>query len=348
MAKDPLLEGREALARRAWDEAFHHLSEADATGQLGPEDLDGLAEAAWASGHPDAYLPARERAHSGYLDQGNTRKAASMALQLAADYFPRGDFAVASGWRNTAERLLEGEPECVEHGRLALNRAALALILADFEEAERQAQLAFDIGKRFGDRSISAWALSIEGQALTQKGQPERGMKLIDEAMASAVSGDLSPYMTSRLFCQTMTICQLMSDFGRAGEWIKVTDRSSVKQGIHQFSGDCRVHKADLLLMRGNWAEAEAEARCACSQLEGDNLNHTAWALYELGEIQRLRGELGAAEESFQLANEYGFAPQLGLALLRLAQGKIEAAEELIAGPWVTHWIPCFGPDNCR
>lgn len=99
MAQDSLRQGREALASRAWDEAFHHLTEADGSGQLGPEDLDGLAEAAWASDHIDAFLPARERAYSGYLDQGNTRKAAAMALQLAADYFPRGDFAVASGWR---------------------------------------------------------------------------------------------------------------------------------------------------------------------------------------------------------------------------------------------------------
>jgi hypothetical protein len=51
-----------------------------------------------------------------------------------------------------------------------------------------------------------------------------------------------------------------------------------------------------------------------------------AEALYAIGEINLRRGELGAAENRFVRAHEMGRDPQPGLAALRLAQGKIDAA----------------------
>jgi len=52
-----------------------------------------------------------------------------------------------------------------------------------------------------------------------------------------------------------------------------------------------------------------------------------ASALYEAGEIRRRTGNDAGAEEAFARARELGFEPQPGLALLRLAQGKVEAAQ---------------------
>jgi ATP/maltotriose-dependent transcriptional regulator MalT len=46
--------------------------------------------------------------------------------------------------------------------------------------------------------------------------------------------------------------------------------------------------------------------------------------------VHRLRGEFTAAEEAYRHASHGGWEPQPGLALLRLAQGRIEAADAAI------------------
>ena len=49
-------------------------------------------------------------------------------------------------------------------------------------------------------------------------------------------------------------------------------------------------------------------------------------AYYQRGELHRLRGEFDKAEEAYRQASELGRKPQPGLALLRLAQGDVDAA----------------------
>jgi DNA-binding NarL/FixJ family response regulator len=53
-------------------------------------------------------------------------------------------------------------------------------------------------------------------------------------------------------------------------------------------------------------------------------------AVYRQGEVHRLRGDLGAAEEAYREASRLGCEPQPGLALLRLAQGDSAAAAAAI------------------
>ena len=49
-------------------------------------------------------------------------------------------------------------------------------------------------------------------------------------------------------------------------------------------------------------------------------------AFYQQAEIHRLRGEFAKAEDAYHSASERGCEPQPGLALLRLAQGRTDAA----------------------
>jgi ATP/maltotriose-dependent transcriptional regulator MalT len=53
-------------------------------------------------------------------------------------------------------------------------------------------------------------------------------------------------------------------------------------------------------------------------------------AFYQQAELHRLRGDFGEAEESYRRASQYGREPVPGLAQLRLAQGRTEAAEAAI------------------
>ena len=81
-----------------------------------------------------------------------------------------------------------------------------------------------------------------------------------------------------------------------------------------------------LLRLRGDWPAAEAQAIAACEELHDFDRSITASGHYEIGEIRRRRGNFAGAEESYGVANEMGRDPQPGLSLLRLAEGKVDAA----------------------
>jgi DNA-binding CsgD family transcriptional regulator len=92
------------------------------------------------------------------------------------------------------------------------------------------------------------------------------------------------------------------------------------------YPGMCRINRAQLASLRGDWPQAEAEAVRATEELLSFNSPLAGEALYETGDVRRRLGDLAGAEAAFERAHELGFEPQPGLALLRLAQGKVEAA----------------------
>jgi DNA-binding NarL/FixJ family response regulator len=86
------------------------------------------------------------------------------------------------------------------------------------------------------------------------------------------------------------------------------------------------VHRVQLLQVEGEWDLAEEEASRVCTELADMNVGAVAEGHYQIGEIRRLRGDREGAEEAYKRAHEYGRDPQPGLALLRLAQGRIDVA----------------------
>ncbi len=123
-----------ALAAHNWQRAFDLLSQAAQLAPLTAEDLDGLAEAAYWSGRNREALSARQRAHHAYLQAGDHRRAAVTAVILTMQYRAFRQFAVSSGWFQRAQRLLEAEPECVEHGSLSWGAMIVALMMDDHEK----------------------------------------------------------------------------------------------------------------------------------------------------------------------------------------------------------------------
>jgi class 3 adenylate cyclase len=319
--------GRDALRRHAWREAFEQLRAADSAGPLSPEDLELLAEAAEWIGRLDDCIAARERAHAGYLDRGNPRRGGFLALLLTYDHFKKGQGSLATGWLRRAERLLEPERDSVEYGHLLRARG---LIAKDPDEALAHARAAHDIATRSGDRDLAALELQEQGRLLIAKGEVAEGLALLEEAAVAAVSGELSPFTTGIIYCNAIDVCRRLADYRRASEWTDAAQRWCERQGILGFPGACRVHRAGILRLRGAWADAVREAAQACEEMRPYNMSVTAEAFYELGEIRLRLGDLAGAEEAFRQAHELGRDPQPGLALLRLAEGKVEAARTAI------------------
>jgi class 3 adenylate cyclase len=324
--RSPLEAGRAAVGKHEWREGFDLLTEADKTDDLGPDDLKLLAEAAWWSGRLEDCIAARQRAFSGYLEDERPRAAAMMALALVDDYQAKRAGSIAEGWFNRAERLLESEPEGVEHGYLVAGRTRGALMRGDLEQAKLYADQALDIGMRYGDRDVQAFGLLLGGNVLVNQGEVDGGLKLLDEATIAAVGGELDPYTAGVVYCLAIHTTAHMADYDRAGQWTEASTRWCERQSISGFPGICRVHRAEIMRLRGSWLEAEQEARRALTELQDFNLEFAAAGFYEVGEIRLRIGDLSGAQDAFRQAHELGHEPQPGLALLRLAEGQAQAA----------------------
>jgi class 3 adenylate cyclase len=328
---DALEAGRQAIERYAWREGYDLLEGADAAAALAPEDLERLAAAAWWTGRLDACISARERAFAGYMTDDKRRRAAMVAMALAKDHYAKQAASIGAAWVARAERLLADEPECVEHGYLERLLSVIAFEgRADFDAALAHARRAREIATKFGDRELQAVALHDQGRVLVAKGEVAEGMALVDEATSAAVSGELSPYNTGVVYCNTITACKELADYRRAGDWTEAAKRWCDRQAISGFPGMCRVYRASVMLVRGAWSEAELEARRACDELMEFNLGYAAEAFYELGELRMRQGDFAAAHEAFEQAHELGRDPQPGVAVLRLAEGKTDGASSSI------------------
>ena len=323
--------GRNAFARHSWREAFETLSNAQALRALSAEDVERLAESAWWIGRVDDSIAAHERAYAAYMDQGTPRRAAIVAVRLAEDFFNRQAKSLGNGWLKRAERLLQDVRECLEHGVLLRLHAVLALESeGNVDKALGLARQACDLATRFHDRDLQALAMHDIGRMLVSKGELAQGMALIDEAMAAAVSGELGPRVTGRIYCNMMGTCEKLADYQRAAEWSEAARRWCEPHAGSGYPGICRVHRAELMRLRGSWNDAETEALRAAQELRGFYNIAAGEAFYEIGEIRLRMGDLQRAEEVLRQAHELGREPVPGLALLRLAEGKVDAARGLI------------------
>jgi DNA-binding CsgD family transcriptional regulator len=319
---------RDAARRESWAEAYEELRALDPAG-MGPRDLETLADAAWWLSRPEESVAARQRAYAGYVAAGDER-AAWCAGRLCMEHFFRGEPAVAAGWLMRAQRLLRDQPERLQHGYLAMAESTLARARGETGEAVAGAERATEIGLRFGDPDVAAMGIHLHGMALIDGGRVAEGMALLDEAMAAAVAGELGTFFTGVVYCDVIATCLEVSDVGRLGEW-----NEAARQWCESLPPDapfptiCRVNRAEAARLRGAWLEAEAEASRASREL-GFNPRVAARAFYETGEVRRRVGDLAGAEEAFARAHELGLSPQPGLALLRLDQGKPDAAMQAL------------------
>ena len=325
---DALQLARTALETHDWQGAYDAYVAASIDLELSGDDLQRLAEAAWWTAHPVECIDALERAYAAYSREENPRRAAYVALHLAEQCSERLQSAQAAGWFQRASRLLDGVPESVEHGYLAL---AMAMTSSGVEDLMEHGATMLDIGTRFHDNDLQAFGLMVQGMAHIAKAEVPQGMLLIDEATVAAVGGELSPRATGNVYCMTIVLCRDLADYKRAGEWTEATTRWCERQAISGFPGHCRVRRAEIIRLRGAFAEAELEARHAVQELLSfGELPIAGVGFHEIGEIRLRVGDLDGAEEAFAEALERGNDGQPGLALLQLARGRPVAARASI------------------
>jgi class 3 adenylate cyclase len=319
--------GRDAIKRHAWTEALEAFAAVDREGGLSPEDLELMGEAAWWAGNPDEATDPLERAFAAYVESGRPIEAAGVAFHLSYVAFRRLAPSVGGGWLGRAAGLLEGVPESGMHAWLYLFGGVSAVMDHRMTDALAFADRAIAVAREHGNADVQFMATSFKGYGEVHQGNMQEGLALLDEAAAAATSGQLDIRIASDILCNTIAACRNIGDLKRAGQWADEGERWMRRQAVGGYPGVCRVHRAELKMLRGQWPEAELEARQACEELQRFGLNDSlGFAHHEIGEIRLRMGDLPGAADAFERAYELGDDGQPGLALLHLARGEVEDA----------------------
>jgi DNA-binding CsgD family transcriptional regulator len=313
-----------------WGEQYRQLAELDAEQQLDVDDLDRLATAAYMTGRDDDAFAVWGRAHQCCLETGDFSRAARFGVRLAQALAFKGDIARSSGWVERSDRILvEANLDCVERGFLE-HADGMCRIFADGDIAAAYAAFgrAAKIGERFRDRELLTFARMGEGRCLIYLGEITKGLPLLDEAMVSVEAREIPPMAIGDAYCTVIDACHELFDLRRCEQWTDSFTRWCDAQiGLVLYRGNCLMHRAELLILHGAWPDGVPAAKEACARLaEPVNLLTLGGACYVEGELHRLRGEFVMAEDAYERANAHGCQPQPGMALLRLAQGRVDVA----------------------
>jgi ATP/maltotriose-dependent transcriptional regulator MalT len=287
----------ELLERAQW-EAARDAFEAELGETDTPDAHDGLGLALWFLGRIEEGVAARERAFDRFVRDGRCDEAARTAAWVSHQYMLAGRASAARGWLSRAERALE-DTRCEGHGWVTVERARHAESL---EECAEHARRAMEIARETGAADLEVFALSLLGQAEVRAGRIVEGMELLEEAMTAASAGRVRNIHTlAEAYCNLIAAATSAGDWERASEWCELVDEFAREHGTMPLLGACRTIHADVLVARGRWPEAERALQTA--------LETHARYIPELG------------------------APTVAtMAVLRIRQGRLAEAEQLLAG----------------
>ncbi len=350
---DNVLRGWAALGRGDWESAQALFKAALEIGE-DPDALEGLGWTGWWLDDARTVFDARERAYRLYRQRDDRRGAARVATWLVWDYIEfRGEPAVANGWLQRAHRLLEGLPPTPEHGWLTLVDAHEALMARkDPVRARELAAQALAIGQEVAAPDVEMLARALEGLALVSEGKVAGGMRLLDEASATAVSGEISDPGTAGqtwhhlnavglTCCYLIFACERVRDYDRASQWCTRVKEFCQRWRFGTLFAVCRTQYAGVLMWQGDWGEAEAELAAAARELT--RARPGIGARSAVARLAELRRRQGRWEEARQLFRDVETSPlgQLGSAELALDQGDTTAAADL-----VDRFLRRFPPEN--
>ena len=326
-----LVAGWQALARTEWELA-RSLFEAAVGRAESAEALEGLSLAAWWLDDAGTMFATRERAYRLYGRDGDLRSAGRLATLFGIDYFSfRGEAAIGNGWFRRAHRLLDELTPVPEQGWLWIWEGQIRL-LADNDPAtaRRLGHEAAELGRALGDLDIEMTGLGLEGLAAVTAGGIADGMAKLDEATATAVSGDMSePIGIGATCCYLIFACERVRDFDRAVQWSERLEELCRQWRWASMFATCRTHHAGVLLWQGAWKEAEAQLEAATRELEASRPGKVADGILRLAELRRRQGRL---EEAERLLERVRFSPHalFGLAVLALDRDMARDALDLV------------------
>ncbi len=313
-----LEEGRNALEAAHWDEA-RAAFEAALADEATPDALEGLGLALWFLGDVRDAIAAREQAVEGYARDGRCDDAARLAVWVSHQHLIGGRASAARGWLARAERVVEGAGTCAGQGWVAVERARHA---ENIEDRVEHAHRAIAIARETGAGDLEVFAVSLLGRAEVSAGRRDRGMRLLEEAMAAASAGRVRNVHTlAEAYCNLIVACTSAGDWERAAEWCELVDEFARDCNATPLYGSCRTIHADVLLAKGRWDEAEGALQSALDAHARYVPEMGSPTVAALAELRVRQGRLQEAEQLLVGREEHPEALR-ALAHLRIAQGR--------------------------
>ena len=207
----------------------------------------------------DERRPLLERAHHAHLASGEETRAARSAFWIGMTLADRGVLGPASGWLARSERLV-ADRDCVEKGYLLVPVMMQQAASGERDAAYEAALAAAEIAERFRDADLLSLALMGQGRTLLEQGRVQEGLARLDEAMVAVTAGELTPPVTGLIYCGLIAGCHEAFDLRRAHEWTAALASWCAEQpDLFVYTGECFVHRAEVLQHQGAWRDALEE-----------------------------------------------------------------------------------------
>lgn len=296
----------------------------------------GLGRACRALGDTVAASRAWEQAYRLYVRDGAVLEAARVASAVAeVALASTGDAAVASGWLERARHHLRDAPEDPALAMVASLQAYVALAYdKDPTRARVFAEEALEHARRRLDSTAEVAAKAHLGLVLVSAGGVDEGMRLLDEATAAAVGGELSEEQALDTYCVLITACERVRDYARVRQWARQVIAMTAASGDDEFATFARTEYGHVLVQTGAWAEAEHELRRLADKPEARPVG-SAMAYVFLSDMHARRGQLEQADTTLQVAEREPWRRAVrhlvmaSRARLLLMQGKAQEATDL-------------------
>lgn len=327
----PVLErAAAALVDGDWETA-RTCFEAALQQKQSPEGLFGLGTALWWLGETDAAVRAQERAYVGFRKRPDPPSAALAAVSLCLTYRASlGNYAASRGWVGRLARLVEQYQLVSLQGWLALCRAVAANDANEPTPAEAYGREALEVARRTGDPDLELCALSEVGTALVQAGRVGDGAALLDEAMAGALGGEPQRLETVVFAgCRSIIACSRACEVERAMQGIRAAEDFTRRYGALHLYTTCRTHYGCLLFGQGKWDDAERELRAALRIGKTAERSLYGEALAKLAELRVAQGEVEEAAELLKGFEDH-FAAAYPRAQIHLRRGEPEIAAAIL------------------
>jgi tetratricopeptide (TPR) repeat protein len=215
--------------------------------------------------------------------------------------------------------------------------AECAIRVGDVKRALQAAERAREAAQQAGSQALLGRAIYQVGRATRALGNPDRALELFGEAGKLLAEAD-EPFWLGTVTNQEAVIHMERGqlDLARKGLESSIALISSIGE---ELGAAASLHNLGLLLTKlgERRAAVEAVARATSIFLEHKQTSNAVPALGQLGYLRFEMGDLSGAEAAWQQALEMGRGNKPGmlgtlrsLALLRLVQGDLAAARELL------------------
>ncbi len=150
--------------------------------------------------------------------------------------------------------------------------------------------------------------LNSQGRLLLYTGRVAEGLALLDEAMVGVAAGEVSTIFAGNVYCSMIEACQEIADFDRAARWTStLTAWCDQQPGLVPFTGQCAVHRGQIMRAQGAFDEALTEFDFAVRRYrDGGALDAIGLAMAERGDVLRVRGDLPGAAAAYDKAISLG------------------------------------------